>query len=214
MPAELHTLGGGRWRAHRGWCGCNRPCGTTSSNQTRQSSGARDVEDAASYGGRETKAAAYDTAGAVPSRLPMVRGLRPRDMMRGAVVGGGRAVSNVGAVGQAGRLRLTYPGNPATTVHRGRCTLRASAKPTLRHTTQRVRKTTPKLPAHLTAPLKPASRTPRRGRRPRRPFRWMTDGVITMRKRSPRAVGRTVPGAPPSVDRHRRFRAHTSPLAP
>ena len=44
------------------------------------------------------------------------------------------------------------------------------------------------------------SRTPRRGRRPRRPFRRMTDDVITMRKLSPHVVGRTVLGAPPSRD--------------
>ena len=35
----------------------------------------------------------------------------------------------------------------------------------------------------------------------------MTDDVIAMRKRSPYVVGRTVPGAPPSRDRRRRFHA-------
>ena len=47
----------------------------------------------------------------------------------------------------------------------------------------------------------------RRGRRPRRPFRWMTDDVGLLLNVTSRVVGRTVPGAPPSVDRWRRFRA-------
>ena len=50
----------------------------------------------------------------------MVRGLRPRNCIRWAVNGGGRAVGNAGAIGHAERLRLTHPGNPATTGRRGR----------------------------------------------------------------------------------------------
>ena len=101
----------------------------------------------------------------------------PAGLHTWAVNGGGRAAGDVEKIGQAQRLRLTYPGCHATTVHRGRCTLRVAAKPSLRHETQQLRKAIPKRPAHLTAPLKPASRNHRRGRRPRRPFRWMTDNV-------------------------------------
>ena len=61
-----------------------------------------------------------------------------RDWIRWVVEGGSRIVVNAGVVGQARRLRLTRPGGLAATVHRGRCTLRACAKPALRHTTQRV----------------------------------------------------------------------------
>ena len=82
---------------------------------------------------------------------------------------------------------------------------------TMRHMTQRVRKTVPKQPAHFTAPLKHASRNHRRGRRPRRPFRWMTDDVGLLLNATIHVVGRTVLGAPPLVDRRRRFRAPTSP---
>ena len=39
----------------------------------------------------------------------------------------GCTVDDAGAVGRAGRVRLTQLGNPAATVHRGRCTLRATA---------------------------------------------------------------------------------------
>ena len=41
------------------------------------------------------------------------------------------------------------------------------------------------------------------GRRPRRPFLWITDDVSLLLTATPRAVGRTVPGAPPSVDGRR-----------
>ena len=112
-------------------------------------------------------------------------------------------MGNTGAIGHAERVHPTRPGNLTTTVHRGRCTLRPSAKRTLRHMTQRVWKIIPQLPAHPTAPLKLTLRNHRRGRRPRRPLRWITDGVIAVRKRSPYVVGRTVPGAPLSVDGQR-----------
>ena len=56
---------------------------------------------------------------------------------------GWRAVENAGVIGHAGHPQPSRPGNLATTVHRGRCTLRATAKPALRHTSQRVRKTIP-----------------------------------------------------------------------
>ncbi len=64
---------------------------------------------------------------------------------------------------------------------------------------------------HLTAPLKPATRNHHRGRRPRRPFRRMTDGVGLLLNVTFRLVGRTVPGAPPSVAGRRRFRAPPHP---
>ena len=56
---------------------------------------------------------------------------------------GGRTVENAGAIGHAGHPRQRCPGGHATAVHRGRCTLHAAAKPALRHTSQRVRKTIP-----------------------------------------------------------------------
>ena len=40
------------------------------------------------------------------------------------------------------------------------------------------------------------SRTTRRGRRPRRPFLWMTDNVGLLLNATIHIVGRTVPGAP------------------
>ena len=96
-------------------------------------------------------------------------------------------MGGVGAVGQAERLRLTRPGGHTTAAHRGRCALRAGGKRTLRDVTQGVWKTIPQLPAHFMAPLKRTLRNHRRGRRPRRPFRWMMDDVFAMRKRSPHA---------------------------
>ena len=44
----------------------------------------------------------------------MVRGLRPRDCIRWAVDGGGRAVSNTGVIGHAGHPHLPHPGSHAT----------------------------------------------------------------------------------------------------
>ena len=74
---------------------------------------------------------------------------------------GWRAVCIVGKIGQAGRLRLTRPGGHTSAGRRGRRPLRSTAKPALRHETQRMRETIPKRPAHLTAPLKPTlSHTP------------------------------------------------------
>ena len=46
--------------------------------------------------------------------VPMVRGLCPRDWMRGVVDVNGRTVSNAGAIGHAERVRLTRPGSYAT----------------------------------------------------------------------------------------------------
>ncbi len=44
----------------------------------------------------------------------MVRGLCPRDWMRGEVGATVRAVGDVGAVGHAERVHLTRPSNPST----------------------------------------------------------------------------------------------------
>ena len=79
-----------RWVAearssHRGRRGCGRSGQTTAANPTPAFIRTRGVEDAAPYGGCETYAAAYGAADAVSPRLPMVRGLRPRDWMRWAV---------------------------------------------------------------------------------------------------------------------------------
>ena len=63
----------------------------------------------------------------------MVRGLCPRDCIRWAVEGGGRTVSDVGAIGHAGRVRLTRPGSHANAGRRGRRPLRTGAEPSLRH---------------------------------------------------------------------------------
>ena len=124
MPAGLHTLGSKRYRAHRIKRGCNRSRQTAASNAPRQSSNGRGVEDAAPYGGCETNAAACRVTGTFAPRLPMVRGLCPRDFIRWAENVTVRTASNVGATGHAQRLRLTRPGGHSTTVHRGRCTLR------------------------------------------------------------------------------------------
>ena len=59
-------------------------------------------------GGCETNVAAYNAADAITSRPPMVRGLCPRDCIRGAVDVGGRTVGNAGATRQA----LTGASNP------------------------------------------------------------------------------------------------------
>ena len=118
-----------------------------------------------------------------------------------------RAVVNTGTIGHAGRPRQRCPGGHVTTVHRGRCTLQAAAKPALRNMTQRAWKLYPDNPPTSRLRRNIPTRTPRRGRRPRRPFRRMTDDVFAMRKHSPHVVGRTVPGAPPSIDRLRRFHA-------
>ena len=127
----------------------------------------------------------------------MVRGLCPRDWMRGAVDVTVRAVVDAGAIGHAERPRQRCPGGHVTTVHRGRCTLQAAAKPALRNMTQRAWKLYPDNPPTSRLRRNIPTRTPRRGRRPRRPFRRMTDDVFAMRKHSPHVVGRTVPGAPP-----------------
>ena len=52
---------------------------------------------------------------------------------------GRRTVGDVGAAGQAQRLRLTQPGNPANAGRRGRRPLRAGARRRLRHSTRRMR---------------------------------------------------------------------------
>ena len=150
-------------------------------------------------GGCVTMLAGCDARGALPHTYQWCAGCAREISFVGRWTRGWRAVGDVGKIGQAKRMRLTYPGCHATTVHRGRCTLRVAAKPSLRHETQQLRKAIPKRPAHLTAPLKPASRNHRRGRRPRRPFRWMTDNVGLLLNATTRVVGRTVPGAPPSA---------------
>ena len=93
-----------------------------------------------------------------------------RDWIRWVVEGGSRTVGDMRDVSHAERMRLTQLGNPAAAGRRGRRPLRAGGEPSLRHETQQLRKAIPKRPAHLTAPLNPATRTPRRGRRPRRPL--------------------------------------------
>ena len=70
----------------------------------------------------------------------MVRGLCPRDMIRGAVDGGGCAVSNVGAIGHAKRLPPTHPGGHTTAGRRGRRPLRAGGKPRYQHRGKHMRK--------------------------------------------------------------------------
>ena len=55
----------------------------------------------------------------------------------------------------------------------------------------------------------------RRGRRPRRPFRWMTDGVGLLLNVASRLVGRTVPGAPSVGQQTASFpRGNPSPRSP
>ena len=66
----------------------------------------------------------------------------------------------------------------------------------------------------LTAPLKPTSRNSRRGRRPRRTFLRMTNGMDLLLNATTRAVGRTVPGAPPLVDGRRQYHASSPPPRP
>ncbi len=70
----------------------------------------------------------------------MVRGLCPRDCIRWAVEGGGRTVSDVGAIGHAGRVRLTRPGGHANAGRRGRRPLRAAAKRRYQHRGKQMRK--------------------------------------------------------------------------
>ena len=71
--------------------------------------------------------------GGVGTPVKMVRGLCPRDMMRWAVDGGGRTGGDAGAIGHAGRVRLTQAGGHANAGRRGRRPLRAGAKPDLQH---------------------------------------------------------------------------------
>ena len=101
------------------------------------SSGGRGVEDAAPYGGCETKAAACGVTGVVPDAYQWCAGCAREIGCVGLWARGWRAVINVGKIGRAERLRLTRLGNLATTVHRGRRTLQAAAKPALRHMAQR-----------------------------------------------------------------------------
>ena len=72
--------------------------------------------------------------------VKMVRGLCPRNFIRWAVDGGGRAIGNVGAIGQAGRMRLTRPGNHANAGRRGRRPLRAGARRRYPHHSKQMRK--------------------------------------------------------------------------
>ena len=55
----------------------------------------------------------------------MVRGLCPRDCIRGVVNGGGRGVGGASAVGHAEQVRLTRPGGHVNAGRRGRRPLRA-----------------------------------------------------------------------------------------
>ena len=70
----------------------------------------------------------------------MVRGLCPRDFICWAVKGFGRTVVKAGAIGQAERMRLMRPGNPANAGRRGRRPLRAGAKPRYQHRGKQMRK--------------------------------------------------------------------------
>ena len=62
-------------------------CPTPAPNPPRQSSNARGVEDAAPYGGCETNVAAYNAAGAIPSRLTNGARAVPAELH---TLGGGR----------------------------------------------------------------------------------------------------------------------------
>ena len=75
-----------------------------------------------------------------PRPYKMVRGLYPRDCIRGAVDIAGRAESNAAAIGHAKRLPPTHPGNPANAGRRGRRPLRAGAKPRYQHRGKQMRK--------------------------------------------------------------------------
>ena len=85
MPAILHTLDGGSYGAHRRKRGCHRPRRPSAPTLPRQSRNRGAPRTVRPTGGCETTVAAYDAMYAVPSRLSMVRGLCPRDWMRGVV---------------------------------------------------------------------------------------------------------------------------------
>ena len=85
MPAILHTLDGGSYGAHRRKRGCHRPRRPSAPTLPRQSLNRGAPRTVHPTGDCETNVAAYDAMYAVPSRLSMVRGLCPRDWMRGVV---------------------------------------------------------------------------------------------------------------------------------
>ena len=97
----------------------------------------------------------------VGAPVKMVRGWCPRNYIRWPVGGRGRTEGDVGAAGQAQRLRLTCPGGHTTAGRRGRRPLRATAIRTLQHTTRRV--------------LFPHASPKVRGRCPRYYIRWTVD---------------------------------------
>ena len=85
MPAILHTLDGRRRRAHRRKHGCNRSRRPSAPTLPRQSLNRGAPRTVHPTGDCETTVAANDAMYAVPSRLSMVRGLCPRDCIRGVV---------------------------------------------------------------------------------------------------------------------------------
>ncbi len=70
----------------------------------------------------------------------MVRGLCPRNRIRGVVDVTGRTAGNVGVIGHAKRQHPTHPGNPATAGRRGRRPLRVSARRRYQHRGKQMRK--------------------------------------------------------------------------
>ena len=112
----------------------------------------------------------------------MVRGLRPRNCIRWAVNGGGRAVGNAGAIGHAERLRLTHPGNPTTTGRRGRRPLRAVAKRKNQHHGKQMRHRRKLPPTPLGSPERGAV-APRSGVTEGLAQRWCGETTLPINRR-------------------------------
>ena len=200
-PRDCIRWAVGARRAHRGWRGCCWSRQTTAPNPPRQS-GSRGASRTPPLTVGVIRTLQHVWSGCGSRRLPMVRGLCPRNCIRW-VVDARRA--HRGKRGCHWSRRPSAPTLPRRSRNRGAprtvhptCSsetgLAAYIATGAENHTSRLRKNVP-------------YRTPRRGRRPRRPLSWMTDDVIAMRKCSPHIVGRTVPGAPPSDDRRRWFHA-------
>ena len=139
VPAGLDAWGSRRRRTHRGWRGCGRPRLTSASTAPRQSHDRGASRTPPLTAGTKHALRRERQRMQLPHASQKVRGLCPRYYIRWTVEVTVRTVGNVGAIGHAGHPRQRCPGNHSTVVHRGRCTLRAIAKRTLRHMTQCMR---------------------------------------------------------------------------
>ena len=178
MPAGLDTLGCGRRRAHLLYRGQNRSRPTSATNLPRQSRDRGASRTPPPTGVSETNVAAYDVTGALSHASQMERGRCPRDYIRWAVDtrrvhrgwrGCNRSRRTVAANAPRRSLdrRRTEDGAPYGRQQKRPCCMKRNG----------CGKPYPNCPPTSWLRKNVPYRTTRRGRRPRRPFRWMTDYV-------------------------------------